>query len=103
MQMSFLSSKRTRKVSRKLEIGQLYLNRWDGDIASNPGNDFQGHEGQKKMIWCSQHGFMKMKLQFANLIAFNNEVISSVDDRVAVDAVYSALRRLLALSPVTSS
>lgn len=44
--MSFLSSKRIKGKPRELQAGQLHLNSWESDRATNPGNGFQAHEEQ---------------------------------------------------------
>lgn len=42
----------------------------------------------KKMVWSSQHGFMKGKSRMTNLITFYNKITDSVDKRRAVGGVY---------------
>lgn len=42
----------------------------------------------KNVIWNYQHGFMKGKSCFTNVIAFYNDMTSGVDERMAVAVAY---------------
>jgi len=53
-----------------------------------------------KVIWNSQHGFMKVKLCLTNLIAFCDGMSGWVVERIFF---FLILARLSALSPITSS
>jgi len=42
----------------------------------------------KKMIWSSQHGFIKEKLCLINLISFYSEMTGLMNERSVLDVAY---------------
>ncbi|CAM5171201.1 unnamed protein product [Eretmochelys imbricata] len=59
-----------------------------GKIMEQVKESILKHLEERKVIRNSQHGFTKVKLCLANLIAFYDEITGSVDMGKAVDVIY---------------
>ena len=87
-------------LAGNLQGSQPHLNPWEGNGANNLGTYFQKYERQGGS---SQHAFMKQKSGLTNLIAFYDEITSSVDEGSTADIFILTLARFLTLSPITFS
>ena len=87
-------------LAGNLQGSQPHLGPWEGNGANNLGRYFQKYDRQGAG---SQHALKKQTSGLTNLIAFYDEITSSVDEGTRVDIFTLTLARLSTLYSITFS
>ncbi|KAK4827955.1 LOW QUALITY PROTEIN: hypothetical protein QYF61_022657 [Mycteria americana] len=77
---------------RELQTGQLHLDLWECDGATNLGNHFR-HMNDKKVIKSSLHAFTKGKSCLTHLVNLYDYMTGLIDEGRAVASVYWAFSK----------